>query len=137
MTILRQETVPLEGGERMRALLALPEGTPPEGGWPVVIAIHDIFGFSPDVHRIAGRFAESGYAALAPALYDGAGAPFLCVVRTLRDQQLARGPPSRGSKRRADFCKACRRSMASVSRSPGSASAALSRSTSPREVMYR
>ena len=50
----------------MRALLALPEGTPLERGWSVVLAIHDIFGFSPDVRRIARRFAESGYDTLAP-----------------------------------------------------------------------
>ena len=92
MTITRQESVPLEDGGRMRALLALPEGDPPEAGWPVVLAIHDILGFSPDIHRIAERFAESGYAALAPALDDGAGAPFLCVVRTVRDQQRGKGP---------------------------------------------
>ena len=92
MTTLRDETVPLDDGGQMRALLALPEGTPPEGGWPVVLAIHDIFGFSPDIRRIAARFAKSGYAALAPALYDGAGAPLLCVVRTLRDQQRGEGP---------------------------------------------
>lgn len=92
MTTERQESVPLDDGARMRAFLTLPDGTPPEKGWPVVIAIHDIFGFSPDIHRIARRFADSGYAALAPALYDGAGAPFLCVVRTLLDQQRGTGP---------------------------------------------
>jgi carboxymethylenebutenolidase len=81
----RLETVPLEGGAKMRSLLAVPEGAAPEGGWPAVIAIHDIFGFSRDIRRIARRFAASGYAALAPALFDGAGAPVLCVVRTLRD----------------------------------------------------
>lgn len=92
MTTERQESIPLEGGGSMRALLALPEGQPPDGGWPVVLAIHDIFGFSPDIHRIVRRFADSGYAALAPALYDGAGAPFLCVVRTLLDQRRGKGP---------------------------------------------
>lgn len=93
MTITeREEAIPLGPGGRMRAFLTLPEGSAPEGGWPVVIAIHDIFGFSPDIHRIARRFAESGYAALAPALYDGAGAPFLCVVRTVLDQQKGEGP---------------------------------------------
>lgn len=76
----------------MRCLLALPAGTAPPGGWPAVIAIHDILGFSNDIRRIARRFADSGYAALAPALYDGAGAPFLCVVRTVRDLQRREGP---------------------------------------------
>ena len=81
----RLETIALREGGSMRALLVLPDGTAPPGGWPAVIAIHDILGFSPDIQRIARRFADSGYAALAPALFDGAGAPVLCVVRTLRD----------------------------------------------------
>jgi carboxymethylenebutenolidase len=88
----RRESVPLAGSGSMRALLVLPEGEPPAAGWPLVIAIHDIVGFSPDIRRIARRFADSGYAALAPALYDGAGAPLLCVVRTLRDLQRRDGP---------------------------------------------
>jgi carboxymethylenebutenolidase len=90
MAIERREPVPLETGE-MRALLVLPDGTPPEGGWPGVVAIHDIAGFSRDIRRIARRFADSGYAAIAPALYDGAGAPPLCVVRTLGDLRRREG----------------------------------------------
>jgi len=92
MTIERLERIPLAGGGEMRGLLALPDGEAPAGGWPTVIAIHDIVGFSKDIWRIANRFAESGYAALAPALYDGAGAPLLCVVRTLRDLRRREGP---------------------------------------------
>jgi len=88
----RRVMVSLGGGAKMRALLAMPEGTPPDGGWPAVLAIHDIFGFSSDIQRITRRFAESGYAALAPALFDGAGPPVLCVVRTLRDYQRRDGP---------------------------------------------
>ena len=75
----------------MRALLTLPDGERPSGGWPLILAIHDAFGFSDDIRRIARRFAENGYAALAPAVYDGAGAPFLCVVRTFRDLQARKG----------------------------------------------
>lgn len=70
----------------------LPEGTAPEGGWPAVVAIHDLLGFSSDIRRIARRFADAGYAALAPALFDGAGAPVLCVARTLRDSTRGHGP---------------------------------------------
>jgi carboxymethylenebutenolidase len=80
MAIETQERVALPDGGAMRARLALPDGPPPAGGWPAVIAIHDIMGFTPDIQRIARRFADSGYAALAPALYDGAGAPPLCVA---------------------------------------------------------
>jgi len=86
------ETVPHADGEAMRAFLALPDGEPPATGWPGVIVIHDAFGFSDDVKRITRRFADSGYAAIAPALYDGAGPPVLCVVRTFSDLTRNRGP---------------------------------------------
>ena len=85
------ESIAHDGGRPMRALLALPDGAPPENGWPGVVVIHDIFGFSDDVRRIARRFADSGYAALAPALFDGAGPKGLCVVRTLGDLMRREG----------------------------------------------
>jgi carboxymethylenebutenolidase len=91
MAVMTQETIPTPGGA-MRGYLARPDGPPPLGGWPAVIAIHDIMGFTPDIRRIARRFADSGYAALAPALYDGAGAPPLCVTRTVRDMSRGEGP---------------------------------------------
>lgn len=91
MAIDRRASIPLPGGGEMRALLALPEGSPPAGGWPAVVAIHDALGFSNDIRRIARRLADSGYAALAPALFDGAGAPVLCVVRTFRDLSKREG----------------------------------------------
>ncbi len=92
MAIDRSCQIPLKDGAALRGLLALPEGAPPERGWPAIIAIHDILGFSNDIRRIVRRFADSGYAALAPALYDGAGPPVLCVVRTVRDAQRREGP---------------------------------------------
>ncbi len=81
MSSERNETIALQGGASMRALLTLPDAERPAAGWPLILSIHDAFGFSDDIGRIARRFAECGYAALAPALYDGAGAPVLCVVR--------------------------------------------------------
>jgi len=92
MAVETEERVALAGGDSMRAFLCLPDGAPPAGGWPGVVAIHDIMGFSPDIHRIARRFAAAGYATLAPALYDGAGAPPLCVARTVRDAGRGDGP---------------------------------------------
>ena len=92
MSSEKQVQIPLPEGGEMRGLLVLPDGPVPEGGWPAVLTIHDIVGFSPDIRRIVRRFADSGYAALAPALYDGAGAPFLCIVRTFRDLGRREGP---------------------------------------------
>ncbi len=77
MSTERNETISLQGGASMRALLTLPDAERPAAGWPLILAIHDAFGFSDDIRRIARRFAERGYAALAPAVYDGAGAPLL------------------------------------------------------------
>lgn len=86
------ETIQQADGRAMRAFLAVPEGEAPDTGWPGVIVIHDAFGFSEDVRRITRRFADSGYAAIAPALYDGAGPPVLCVVRTISDLARGTGP---------------------------------------------
>ena len=92
MSTERSETIQVGDGRTMRGLLTLPDGEAPTAGWPLIIAIHDAFGFSDDIGRIARRFADNGYAALAPAVYDGAGAPVLCVVRTLRDLGAGKGP---------------------------------------------
>src|SRR5262245_50531574 len=92
MAVETDERVPLSSGAEMRARLCRPEGAAPERGWPAIVAIHDIMGFTPDIRRIAKRFADSGYAALAPALYDGAGAGPLCVTRTMRDMGRGDGP---------------------------------------------
>jgi carboxymethylenebutenolidase len=80
------------GRAAMRGHLALPGGTPTGAGWPGLVVIHDITGFGRDVKRIANRLADCGYAALAPAMYDGAGARPLCVIRTLNDHRRKHGP---------------------------------------------
>lgn len=84
-------SIPLPDGGAMRSYLALPDGDAPDAGWPAMLAIHDIGGFQPDIRRIARRLADSGYATLAPALFDGAGGPVLCVWRTFRDYQRGEG----------------------------------------------
>ncbi len=74
---------PLPDGGSRRGFLALPDGPGPHPG---VIVIHDIFGLTPDSERHCRRFAEAGYAALAPDVYGGGVG---CVVKTLT--QLKRG----------------------------------------------
>jgi len=73
----------------MRAALALPAATSPR---PAVIVIHEIFGLNGDIRRITGRFADLGYVALAPDLYDTAGAKALCVLRTMLALRRREGP---------------------------------------------
>ncbi|MCH8815215.1 MAG: dienelactone hydrolase family protein [Chloroflexi bacterium] len=61
--------------------LALPEsGTAP---WPGVIVIHEMLGLNADIRRITRRFADSGYAAVAPDLFAGLGPKPICMMRTV------------------------------------------------------
>jgi carboxymethylenebutenolidase len=64
----------------MRAALALPRTTAPR---PAIIVIHEIFGLNDDIRRITGRFADLGYVALAPDLYDTGGQRALCIARVM------------------------------------------------------
>jgi carboxymethylenebutenolidase len=73
----------------MRAALALPAR--PERR-PGLIVIHEIFGLNDDIRRITGRFADLGYVALAPDLFDTGGQRLLCVARTMLT--LSRGEGS-------------------------------------------
>ena len=66
--------------------LALPSQPGPR---PAVVVIHDITGMRADTRRHCARFAEEGYVALAPDLYDG-GSP-RCVVGTLTGMLRGRG----------------------------------------------
>jgi carboxymethylenebutenolidase len=77
--MIESVSIPVTAERNHEGALALPdEGDPP---FPGVVVIHDIYGFSPDLHRHCQRFADAGYAALAPDLYQG-GRPG-CVVKTL------------------------------------------------------
>ena len=50
----------------VRAWRAEPSG-PARGG---VVVLQEIFGVNPHIRDVTGRFAEAGFVALAPALYD-------------------------------------------------------------------
>jgi carboxymethylenebutenolidase len=81
------EDIQLEiGGTRRTAHLALPAGPGPHPG---VVVIHDITGFREDTRRHCGRFAQAGYAAIAPDLYDGLSPG--CVFQTLLSLARERG----------------------------------------------
>lgn len=51
---------------QLGAYLAKPEGAPKAG----VIVIQEIFGVTDHIRRVADEFAEKGYLAIAPALFD-------------------------------------------------------------------
>ena len=47
---------------------------------PAVIVVHEIMGLNDDIRRIASRFADNGYIALAPDLIGAGWAP-ICIAR--------------------------------------------------------
>ena len=63
-----------------------------EGPHPGVVVLHESFGLNDDIRRLAGRFAEAGYAALAPDLYSH-GTRLVCLSRVMVD--MTRGAISR------------------------------------------
>jgi len=77
---IRDITFPAADGHQMRAALATPDDTATHPG---VIVIHEIFGLNDDIRRITSKFADLGYIALAPDLYDAPSPKLICVARTL------------------------------------------------------
>ena len=67
-----EEIIVETGGGAMTCYLARPTGAPPRAG---LVIIHDAYGLSPHTRDVAERFANLGYAALAPDLYHRVGAP--------------------------------------------------------------
>jgi carboxymethylenebutenolidase len=68
-------------GSSLRAELFAPAGA---GPFPGVVVLHESFGLNGDIRRIAGRFADAGYAALAPDLYSH-GKRIVCLSRVILD----------------------------------------------------
>jgi carboxymethylenebutenolidase len=73
--------VPTADGASLRAELFTPAG---DGAHPGVVVLHESFGLNDDIRRIAGRFAQSGYAAIAPDLYSH-GSRIVCLSRVMVD----------------------------------------------------
>jgi carboxymethylenebutenolidase len=81
--------VSTEDGSMLRAELFSPAG---EGPHPGVVVLHESFGLNDDMRRIARRFADAGYAALAPDLYSH-GSRIVCLSRVMVD--MLRGSVAR------------------------------------------
>jgi carboxymethylenebutenolidase len=85
MTTPRTEAdVLLSKGRAMRVALELPAGTPPEGGWPGVVVLHEIFGLTEEIRAVGRRFADAGWAAAIPD-YFSAGTKLGCLVKAARE----------------------------------------------------
>jgi len=57
-------------GHKLSAYRVEPAGTP-KGS---VVIVHDIYGVNPHIRKVADSFAEKGYVAIAPSLFDRAKA---------------------------------------------------------------
>ncbi|MGB9338378.1 MAG: dienelactone hydrolase family protein [Polyangiales bacterium] len=80
-------SIPVAQGQPHEAALCLPStGAAP---FPGVVVIHDIYGFTTDLKRHCQRFADAGYVAIAPDLYQGRKPG--CVVRTLTSMATGEG----------------------------------------------
>lgn len=62
--------IDVEAGERMPALLALPDRTPAPG----VVVVNDVFGRSPFYENLSRRLAQAGYVAVDPEFFFREGA---------------------------------------------------------------
>jgi carboxymethylenebutenolidase len=81
--------IPAGDAVGLRAALALPADR--SRPLAAIVVIHEILGLNDDIRRIAGRFAQEGYVALAPDLYTGTSPKPLCVLRTLAALRAGRG----------------------------------------------
>ncbi len=59
---------PDAGGEMLMGYLARPEG---DGPYPAVIVLQEWWGLDNHIRDVTNRFAQEGFVALAPDLYDG------------------------------------------------------------------
>jgi carboxymethylenebutenolidase len=105
---IQEITIPLVGGSALPAALALPSGdagtanpsAAGSAGRPApragVLVIHEAIGLTDDIRRIAGRFADAGYVALAPDFLVGLGPVPFCIARFARGiGQVSVGRPYR------------------------------------------
>jgi carboxymethylenebutenolidase len=84
-----QLDVALADGTRLRAEYFRPGS---QMAAPGVVVLHESFGLNDDIRRIAARFADAGYGALAPDLYSH-GRRIVCLSRVLVD--MIRGASAR------------------------------------------
>ena len=85
----RRFTLSLSNGHAMQCELFLPARRNEKRA--AVIAIHDIFGLTDDIRRIASRLADAGYPAVVPDLYDNGSMKPLCVTKTLLAHETGKG----------------------------------------------
>ncbi len=85
----RHFSLQLSNGHAMQCELFLPARQ--NDKQTAIIAIHDIFGLTDDIRRIAGRLADAGYPTVVPDLYDNGSIKPLCVTKTLLAHETGKG----------------------------------------------
>ncbi len=89
MIVTTECTFPSRNGRDSRGHLARPASP---GPFPGVLIFQELYGLNDDIRRIAARFAEAGYVAFAPDLFDWARPRPLCVARTMWALTRGQGP---------------------------------------------
>jgi carboxymethylenebutenolidase len=95
---VRIESTRADGKARtLDAALAIPSApAEPANGRAGVILLHEAFGLNDDLRRIAARFADNGYVALAPDFVGGGAPKAICIARFFRGiGQIGTGQPYR------------------------------------------
>jgi len=82
--------IPLPDGSTLGADVAVP--TEPGEGRPGIVVITDVYGPSPEMNRVADRFAQRGWVAVVPDLFDH-GVRVGCLARVMAE--MVRGKPGR------------------------------------------
>jgi carboxymethylenebutenolidase len=75
-------TIPVQGGDSVRAWVVYPERSEPA---PVVLVVHEIFGLTGWVRGVADQLAAEGFVAVAPDLLTGKGVATDSVGDPVRD----------------------------------------------------
>jgi carboxymethylenebutenolidase len=63
----------------------------PKGATRGAVVLHELFGMQPEIQRVVDRFAQNGYAAIAPDLF-GDGVRAFCLARAFPEMQRGEGP---------------------------------------------
>jgi carboxymethylenebutenolidase len=86
--VTTKQRIPLPDGSTLGADVAEPHDGATDR--PGIVVLTDVFGPSPEMNRVADRFAERGWVAVVPDLFDH-GVRVGCLARVMTE--MARGKP--------------------------------------------
>jgi carboxymethylenebutenolidase len=77
---LTEISIPLEGDDQLRGIMAVPSGA---GPFPAVVMVHEVFGIDESMRSQITRMASAGYLVLMPDLFSRGGMR-KCLKATFR-----------------------------------------------------